>query len=152
MKKWVVRFIAVYLYNVIVLFAIGLLFGSVAVGIAALWASLILTLATLLLKRGIHALFQGRAKKSMHKRTKVGESVLQFVLVYAVALIIWLLVVLLSGVSVSGLFWWWFAPPLVLLLGWALYDTIAEKVEARGGDMYDKALGGRAAPAPDDTK
>lgn len=144
MKKWIVRFIAMFLFNLIVLVLIGLILGHVDLGtfgLNAIWASVVLTLATLLLKRAIHGLFTGKAEKSAHRRNKVGEWFLQFALVYGVALIIWLLVVALSGVEVDGVFWWWFLPPLILLAGWALYDVLAERVEARGSRIFDKAMG-----------
>ena len=59
---------------------------------------------------------------------------------------------LLSGVSIGGWFWGYILPPVILLIGWAVYDAIDDRVEAHAGALYDKATGqsaaGTAAGAP----
>ena len=68
-------------------------------------------------------------------------------IVYVVALLIWMLVVLLSGVDVGGFFWGYVLPPLILLIGWAIYAAIDDRVEGHAGALYDRAAGGRRATA-----
>jgi small-conductance mechanosensitive channel len=147
MRKWIVRFAALYVFNALVLLVIGLIMGSVQVGLAALWASVILTLAAMFLKPWITKLFQRRAARTAGRRTKLGEWIVQGGLMFVVALLIWLLVVWLSPVAVHGWFWWWFLPPIVLLIAWAIYAAIVEWLEARTGELYDRATG--KAPATD---
>ncbi len=147
MKSWIVRFLSLYVFNVVVLLVIGMLLPSVGVGWAALWAGVILTAATIWLKPLITKLFTGSAAKSAGQRTRAGEKAVQYGIVFVVELIVWILVVVLSGVRVDGFFWGWALPPLLLLVAWVIYDRVDDKVEARTGALYDRATG-RAADKP----
>ncbi len=147
MKSWIVRFLSLYVFNVVVLLVIGMLLPSVGVGWAALWAGVILTAATIWLKPLITKLFTGSAAKSAGQRTRAGEKAVQYGIVFVVELIVWILVVIFSGVRVDGFFWGWALPPLLLLVAWVIYDRVDDKVEARTGALYDRATG-RAADKP----
>ncbi|MET0735396.1 MAG: hypothetical protein ABWY55_07115 [Microbacterium sp.] len=146
MKKWIVRFASLLAFNVVLLLVIGWLTPA-RVGWAAIWAGIILTAATIWIKPLIHGWFQSSARKSAGQRTKAGEKVVQFFLVLIVATIIWVLTVLLSGVGVGGWLWGWILPPVFIVIGWAIYDAIDDRVEAHAGALYDKATGGRSATA-----
>ncbi len=61
---------------------------------------------------------------------------MQYVLVYLVELIVWVLTVWLSGVRASG-FWAFVLPPLALLFGWMIYDQIDDRLRAKAGEIYD---------------
>lgn len=155
MKNGIVRFAALYVFNVAVLLLIGLLFSSVSVGWHALWASVILTLAALFVKPTLGAAFRRSAAKSAADRTKAGEKVVQYVLVYLVELIVWVLTVWLSGVRASG-FWGFALPPLILLFGWMIYDQLDDRMRAKASQVYDavqakvSSRGAKpATPAPD---
>lgn len=152
MKSWIVRFASLYVFNVLVLLAIGFLLPSVRVGWAALWAAVVLTAATIWLKPLVTRFFTGSAAKSAGQRTKAGEKLVQYGIVFVVELIVWALVVFFSGVSVSGIFWGWLIPPLLLLVAWIVYDLVDDKLEARAGSLYDRAnigiRGARASSAP----
>lgn len=145
MKTWVVRFVSLYVFNVVVLWLVGLLIPGVNVGWAAFWASIVLTAATLWLKPFVTKVFMNRATKSASSRTAAGQKLVQYAIVFAIQLIVWILVVLLSGVHVRGLFWGWVLPPVLLLIAWAIYDAIDDRVEAHAGALYDQATGGRKA-------
>lgn len=145
MKAWLVRFVSLYVFDVVVLLLIGWLLPGVNVGWAALWAGVILTAATIWLKPAVTKLFSGMAAKSSSQRTKAGEKLVQFGIVFLVQLIIWVLVVWFSRVNVDGWFWGWVLPPLALLLAWIIYDAIDDRVEAHAGSLYDRATGGRKA-------
>ncbi|MDZ8170954.1 hypothetical protein [Microbacterium xanthum] len=145
MKTWVVRLLTLWAFNVIVLLVMG---QVVAVGWAAPWAALLLTIATVWLRPAMRRFFQRRAAGSVHKRTKVGEKILQLGIVLLVALIVWIAVVLLSGVNTSGWISWWVFPPIILAIAWMVWDAIAARVEAKGQELYVKALGGPASPEP----
>lgn len=151
MKKWVVRFVSLLLFNIVVLLVIGWLTPA-RVGWSALWAGIIVTAATIWIKPLIHRWFQSMAAKSASQRTKVGEKLVQFALVFVVALIIWIFAVLFSGISIGGgffgAFWGYVLPPVILLIGWAIYDAIDDRVETHAGALYDKATGGRTDAAP----
>ena len=150
MKKWVARFASLYVFDVVVLFVIGLVVPPVSVGWAALWAAVILTLATLLLKPALTKAFSGAAAKSAGQRTKAGEKVVQYALVYVVSLIIWALTVWLTGVRVDGFFWGYVVPPMFLLIAWIIYDLVDDKIEARASGVYDRdesSVRGRGGPA-----
>lgn len=135
MKNWLIRAVSLYVFNVAVLLLIGLLMRSVSVGWHALWASVVLTLATLALKPLLLKMFRGAAAKSVGTRTKVGEKIVQYVLVFVVELIVWILTVILSGVNVNGWFWGYVLPPLYLLIAWVIYDQIDDRIEARTGEV-----------------
>lgn len=136
MKNGIVRFAALYVFNVVVLLLIGLLSAGVSVGFHALWAAVILTLAALFVKPLLTGAFRKAAAKSAADRTRAGEKVVQYVLVYVVELIIWVAVVWLSGVRASG-FWSYALPPLLLLLGWMIYDQVDDRLRAKAGELYD---------------
>ncbi len=148
MRKWIVRFVSLYVFDVVVLLLMGLLPG-VRVGWAALWGAVILTAATIWLKPLITKMFRGLTAKSSSQRTKLGEKLVQFGLVFVVELIVWLLVVWFSGVDVKGWFWGWILPPIALLIAWIVYDAVDDRIEARAGAVYDKATGGKATDAAD---
>lgn len=151
MKNGIVRFAALYVFNVAVLLLIGLLSAGVSVGFNALWAAVVLTLAALFLKPLLTGAFRKAAAKSASDRTKPGEKVVQYVLVYLVELIIWVAVVWLSGVRASG-FWSFALPPLFLLFGWMIYDQVDDRLRAKAGELYDvvqgKVSGSRRQSAP----
>ncbi|WP_341956770.1 hypothetical protein [Microbacterium sp. LWH13-1.2] len=150
MKNGIVRFAALYVFNVAVLLLIGLLSSGVSVGFHALWAAVVLTLAALFVKPLLTGAFRKAAAKSAADRTKTGEKVVQYVLVYLVELIIWMAVVWLSGVRASG-FWSYALPPLFLLFGWMIYDQVDDKLRAKAGELYDavqgRVSGKKSAPA-----
>lgn len=135
MKKWAIRAVSLYAFNVVVLLLIGLLMRSVSVGLHALWASVILTLATLALKPVLLKMFRGSAAKSAPSRTKIGEKVVQYALVFVVELIVWVLTVLLSGVDVRGWFWGYVLPPVYLLIAWVIYDLVDDRIEAKTSEV-----------------
>ncbi|KAA9111319.1 hypothetical protein [Microbacterium rhizomatis] len=147
MRAWLIRFVSLYVFNVVVLLLIGLLLPQVSVGWAVLWASIILTAATLWIKPLITRWFRGMAARSAGQRTKAGEKVVQFFLVLLVAYIVWVLVALLSGVRVHGWFWGYVIPPVILLIAWAIYDAIDDRIEGHAGVLYDKATGKPVATA-----
>ncbi|MDF2507596.1 MAG: hypothetical protein K0Q52_1455 [Microbacterium sp.] len=145
MKNGIVRFVALYVFNVAVLLLIGLLLPGVSVGWNALWAAVVLTLAALFVKPLLAGAFRRSAAKSAAERTKTGEKIVQYVLVYLVELIIWVLTVWMSGVRASG-FWGFVLPPLALLFGWMIYDQIDDRMRAKTAEIYDSVrarVGGR---------
>jgi hypothetical protein len=146
MKKWVVRFVSLLVFNILVLLIIGW-FTPARVGWAALWAGVILTALTIWVKPLIHRLFQRMTRGSAHQRTTVGEKFVQGALVFLVALIVWILTVVFSGVSVGGWFWGYVLPPVILLVGWAVWDAIDDRVEGSAGALYDRATGTKATDA-----
>lgn len=136
MKKAIVRFGSLYVFTVAVLLLIGFLLRGVSVGWHALWAAIILTLAALFVKPTLGAAFRRSAAKSAEDRTKIGEKVVQYVLVYLVELAVWALTVWLSGVDAHG-FWGYVIPPVLLLVGWVIYDQIDDRMRAKASEIYD---------------
>ncbi|MBO0980058.1 hypothetical protein [Microbacterium sp. SD291] len=136
MKNGIVRFAALYVFDVAVLLLIGLLFPNVSVGLHALWAAVILTLAALVVKPTLGAAFRKAAARSSADRGRKGEKVLQYALVYLVELIVWVLTVWLSGVTARG-FWGFALPPLILLFGWMIYDQLDDRMRGKAAQVYD---------------
>ena len=144
MRSWIVRFVSLYVFDVVVLLLIGALTPGVRVGWSALWAGVILAAATLWLKPLVHRWFLSLAARSASRRSRFSEKLVQYLLVLAVAAIIWVLLVVFTGVAVGGFFflWGWVSPPLFLTLAWAVYDLVDDRIEARTGALYDRARGG----------
>ena len=46
-------------------------------------------------------------------------------------------------------FWGWVLPPVFILIGWAIYDRIDDRVHEHAGALYDKATGGPAVSGTD---
>ena len=150
MKKWIVRFASLLVFNIAVLLVIGFLTPA-RVGWSALWAGIVLTALAIWIKPAVHGWFRSMAARSANQRTKAGEKVVEFLLAFAVAFLVWIATVWLSGVSIGGgllgAFWGYVLPPVILLIGWAIYDAVDDKVEAHAGALYDRASGGRATTA-----
>ncbi|MFD5215507.1 hypothetical protein [Microbacterium sp. NPDC058345] len=151
MRNSIIRFGALYVFTVAVLLIIGLVLTSVRVGLHALWAGVILTLAALFVKPALRSLF----RRAAERRGRGGEKAVQYATVYAVELALWLLTVWFTPVRASG-FWGIVLPPLILLLGWVVYDRVDDRLHAQVGRVYDAAeakLRGtpshtRTAPSP----
>jgi len=150
MKKWIVRFVSLLVFNVVVLLVIGF-FTPARVGWSALWAGIVLTALAIWVKPLVTKWFRSMSAKSAGQRTKAGEKLVDFFLVFAVAFLVWMVTVLLSGVTIGGgflgAFWGYVLPPVILLIGWAIYDRIDDKVETHAGALYDRATG--TTPATD---
>lgn len=158
MKNWLIRAVSLYVFNVAALLLIGLLMRSVSVGWHALWASVVLTLATLAIKPALLKVFRGSVAKSADSRTRLGEKLVQYGLVFAAELIIWVLTVLLSGVNVHGWFWGYVLPPVYLLIAWVIYDLVDDRIENKARELIGTttakvrgtdAAAPAAAPSPE---
>lgn len=143
MRAWIIRFASLYVFDVVVLLLIGALVPGVRVGWSALWAGVVLAAATIWLKPVIHRWFRSMAARSAAQRSWLAEKGVQYLVVLAVAAIIWVLLVIFTGVNVRGFVFGWFVPPLMLLIAWAIYDLIDDRIEARTGALYDRATAGR---------
>lgn len=154
MKKWFVRFGSLLVFNIVVLLVVGWLTPA-HVGWAALWAGLVLTAIVMWIKPLVEKWFRSIAAKSAHRRSKAGELLVELLLAFAVALVVWIATVVFTGVSIGGgifgAFWGWVIPPVILLIGWAVYGAIDDRVEAHAEALADKVTTGRtdaAAAAP----
>lgn len=150
MKAWIVRFASLYAFDVVVLLLIGAFTPGVRVGWSALWAAVILTAATIWLKPLVHRWFRSLASRSTSRRSTLSEKLVQYGLVLAVAAIVWAIVVVFTGVRVSGFFWFWgwVSPPLFLTLAWAIYDLVDDRIEAAAGRLYERATTRGSATGP----
>ena len=146
MKKWVVRFASLLVFNIVVLLIVGWLTPA-RVGWAALWAGIVLTALVIWIKPLVEKWFRSMAAKSANQRTKAGEKLVEFLLAFAVAFLVWIVTVVFTGVSIGGgifgAFWGWVIPPVILLIGWAIYGAIDDRVESHAGTLYDRATGSK---------
>ena len=60
-------------------------------------------------------------------------------LVFAVELVLWILVVWFSGVAVHNWLFGYILPPVFLLIAWAIYDAVDDRLHERAGVLYDRA-------------
>lgn len=142
MKTWIVKIASLYVFDVLVLLVIGAVLPKVQIGWAALWGGVILTAATLWVKPAIGSLFRRVAANRGRSLSTAARKVVEYAIVFVVALVVWALVVLLTNVSVQGLVWAWIVPPLLLLVAWAIYDAIDDALHKRAGAVYDRAAAG----------
>ncbi|MBW9094474.1 hypothetical protein JNB62_12335 [Microbacterium jejuense] len=146
MKKWVVRFVSLLVFNIVVLLIVGWLTPA-RVGWSALWAGIVMTALVIWVKPLVEKWFRSSAAKSAGSRTKAGEKLVEFFIAFAIAFLIWIATVLFSGVRIGGGFfgaiWGYVLPPIILLIGWAIYAAIDDRVEAHAGALYDRATGSK---------
>ena len=138
MKKWIVRFATLTVFNLLVLIAIVLFVPSVEGRWSLLWAAVVLTIATLWLKPLLTRTARSQAQSRSIGRSPAVAKLITYALVFAVALVIWVLLVWFTGVRVQGFFWGYVLPPVVLLVAWAIYDVIDDKLEAQASRLYDR--------------
>ncbi|GAA2956205.1 hypothetical protein [Microbacterium schleiferi] len=141
MRAWLIRFVTLYVFDVVVLLVIGLIMPQVSVGWSVLWAAVILALATLWVKPALRRWLGGRAERSSRDLTRTGAKLVQGTIVLIVAAVVWVLVVVLSGVGVAGFFWGWVIPPVLFVIAWLIYDAIDDRLEAHAGRLWDGARG-----------
>jgi uncharacterized membrane protein YvlD (DUF360 family) len=152
MKRWVVRVGTAFVFNVVVLLVILWLVPAVDGAWSVLWSSLVFTVATLFLKPFFHRVFleQGEKLRDSSAGWLKGK-VLTYLVSFVVALVIWILTVIFSGINVHGVFWGWVAPALIVLVGWIVYDQLDDVLEGKAGELYDAAerkVSGNEPPAP----
>ena len=140
MKAWVVRFASLLVFNVVVLLLIGWLTPA-KVGWAALWAGIVLTALVLWVKPLVAKMFRGLAEPKNRPRGKFLEWLVGLAVTAGVAVVVWVITVLLSGVQVGNWFWGYILPPLILMIGWGVYSLIDDKLETQAGAIYDRATG-----------
>jgi hypothetical protein len=150
MKKWVVRFLSLLVFNILVLLIVGWLTPA-RVGWAALWAGIVLTALVIWIKPLVEKWFRSMAAKSAGRRTKAGEKLVEILLALAVAFLVWIATVLFTGVSIGGgifgAFWGYVLPPVILLIGWTIYGAIDDRIESHAGALYDRATGRKTTAA-----
>lgn len=143
MRNWIVRFAVLLAFNIVVLLVIGWL-SPADVGWSAIWAGIVLTLLTIWVRPLVTKWFTGHAAKSAAQRTKAGESIVQVGVVLLVALIVWVITVVLSGVTAGLNPLAYVIPPIILAIGWWLHSLVAVRAEQHAGALYDKATGATA--------
>ncbi|MBV0894232.1 hypothetical protein [Microbacterium sp. NC79] len=139
MKTWVVRFGSLYVFNVVVLWLIGALIPRVYVGWSALWGAVILTAATIFVKPAVTKFLKNATSNSSKSMSAGVQKAIEYGIVFVVALVVWILVRIFSGVYTWDFFTGILLPPVVLLAAWFIYDMIDDRIEKVAGDLYDKA-------------
>lgn len=136
------RFVVLLAFNIVVLLVIGWLTPA-HVGWSAIWAGIVLTLLTMWVRPLLTRWFTGRAQKTAGQRTKAGQGLVQVGIVLLIALIVWIITVLLSGVSAGLNPLAYLLPPIFLAIGWWVYELIAARAEAHADALYGRATGGQ---------
>ena len=111
---------------------------------------MILTIASVWVKPLITKAFANRSAKSAGQRGKNTETLVRWGTVFLVELIVWVIVVIFSGVSVNNWFWGYLLPPIIFLIGWAIYAAIEDRVEAKADALYDQAHAGISSASKKD--
>ncbi|MFT4230547.1 MAG: hypothetical protein QM602_09675 [Microbacterium sp.] len=140
MKQWLVRFVVLLVFDILVLLVIGWLTPA-RVGWSAISAGLVLTLLTMWVRPVLTKWFASRAERSAGRRTRAGEGMVGTGIVLLVALIVWIVTVLLSRVTAGLNPLAYILPPVILAIGWWIYERIAQRAETHAGALYDKATG-----------
>lgn len=139
-RAWVVRFGTLLVFNLLVLLIIVLFMRSVhGRPLGLLWAALVLTVATLWIKPALMRFARNRADGASANRDRAGQRFFAYLAVFAVAFVIWIGMILVTDVRVTGWFWGYLVPPLALLVAWFVYDLVDERLEEQSGRVYDAA-------------
>ncbi|WP_050761782.1 hypothetical protein [Beutenbergia cavernae] len=139
MRAWIVRLGALLVFNLIVVVAIVLFVPGVRGSWGVLWAAVVLTAATVWVKPLITSFLTDQAGNWAGRPRWLAGKVLTYAIVYVVAFVIWLLTVILSDVNVHGWFLGYVLPPLIVIVGWFVYDMVDDRFEATAGNAYDAA-------------
>lgn len=148
MRKWIIRFASLYVFNAVVLLVIGWLTPA-RVGFAVFIAALVFTLIELFLTPLIRKMFAGFADTDQ-PRSRLGEWFVQLLVALGAAASVWVLTLWLTPVRAGGWFWSYVLPPIIIAIGWLIYAAVSDKIEAGAGSLYDRAdagLRGGSEPA-----
>ena len=147
MKKWIVRFGALYVFNLVVLLLIDLLVAGVnrSAGERS-GQAVILTAAVIWVKPLIHRAFTGMAAKSRGTAHEAPGAARAMGVVFVVELVVWILVVMLLRASrCNNWFFGYLLPPLIFLIGWAIYAAMDDRPQSRPMRCTTGARRGRRA-------
>jgi len=129
-RSWVVKTIALLLFNIVAVLVIVLRPAAAGASIGTvLWGAIVLTVLSLFIKPLLHRWLLDNAGQVSLSR-KLSSKVLSYVILYLVALIIWFLLVIFSGVQITNFLTTLIVPPLVLLAAWFIYDLVDDRLEA----------------------
>lgn len=141
MKSLAIRIAIALVFNAITLWVASVLPG-VRLGAGFLWAVVVFTAATLLVKPLILAFFHRRHAKRPDRRTRLLTKVLTVAAGLLATLAILVLTSIFSnGFSING-FVGWVAATVVIWLASFIYDFVDDGLEARAHQL----LGGSASP------
>ncbi|HCX84339.1 MAG TPA: hypothetical protein DHV14_04200 [Micrococcales bacterium] len=139
-KRWVVRLVALTLFNIAVVLAIVLIVPQVTGGLLAMiGAGIVLALATVWIRPALSRYATRKAQAGAPRRSPGTQRLVAALAVFLVAAVIWVLTVLLTDIDVHGWFWGYVVPPLVLLVAWWIYAQVVDSLEAKVASAYDAA-------------
>lgn len=138
-RNWVIRLVSLYIFSFAAFLVMGLVNYSFRIGFFQLfWAALIFTLATIFVKPVVSAFAQKTAEGLKQGKTSTASRVIEYLAVYVVAVVIWMLVSWLT--RLHNAHWWdFFIAPLFLLVAWFIYDMVDEAIQRTVAKGYDAA-------------
>lgn len=129
-RAWVIRVLALLIFNVGAMLVILVLPGSQGLGFGnVLWGAIVLTLLSLFIKPALTKWFSDAAG-NLSLGARLGAKAVSYLVLYLVALAIWVLIVLFSPIGFGGGLSAIIVPPLLLLLAWFVYDLVDDALEA----------------------
>lgn len=138
-RNWVIRLVSLYIFSFVAFLLLGFINSSFSNGFFHLfWSALIFTLATVFVKPIVSSFAQKTAEGLKQGKTSTAARVIEYVAVFAVALVIWLILSVL-GAAQNPHWFSWILSPVLLLVAWAIYDVVDEKIEAQVAKGYDAA-------------
>lgn len=138
-RNWVIRLVSLYAFSFVAFLVMGLVMPSFRIGFwHTFWAALIFTLATVFVKPIVSSFAQKTAAGLQQGKTPLVARIIEYVAVYIVAVIIWIIVTMLTSLHNTG-FWSFLIAPLFLWVAWIVYDIVDETIERAVGKGYDAA-------------
>ncbi|WP_223693568.1 phage holin family protein [Leifsonia poae] len=140
MRKWVLLVGVAFVINLILLLVVVLLLPQVKGGIGVLWAAIVLTAATVLIKPALTTFLTNRGTRLQSRASWLRGKTLTYLVDLVVTFAVFWIAVVFSSVRITS-FWGWFWGTLILWAGFIVYDLFEDRIRKRAGDLYDRATG-----------
>lgn len=138
-RNWVIRLVSLYIFSFVAFLLMGLIMPAFRIGFwHTFWAALIFTLATVFVKPIVSSFAQKTADGLKQGKTSTVGRIIEYVAVYIVAVVIWIIVTMLTSLHSTG-FWSFLIAPLFLWVAWIVYDIVDESIERTVAKGYDAA-------------
>ncbi len=139
-RTWTIRLVSLYIFSYLAFLVMGLFSTAFRIGpLSALWAALIFTLATVFVKPIVESFARKTAEGLKAGQSSTAAKIIEYVAVYAVAVVIWIIISMLSSLSTHN-FWNLLTAPLFLLVAWVLYSILDDTIEKYVAKGYDAAV------------
>jgi hypothetical protein len=145
MKKWLLLIGLAFLVNLVLLLVVILFLPQVKGGFGVLWAAIILTAGTLLVKPALSTFLTKKGTELQPRAAWLRGNTLIYLVEFITTFVIFLICVLLSSVQVTDI-WGWIFGTVILYSGTLTYHLFEGRIRAYASTAYDRAAGSLGKP------